>query len=385
MRNISVIGSTGSIGRTALQVVRWLKDKFKVVALACEKNWHIMAEQVIEFSPEVVAIKNKESADEFSKIITGDFRLLIGDEGVVEASILPEVDLVISAIVGYAGLKSTLEMVKSGKTIALANKETLIMTGDYFMDLAEKMGSKIIPIDSEHSAIFQCLQGRDKNEVAKIILTASGGPFLNRDVETYNDILPEEALNHPQWRMGKKITVDSATLFNKGLEIIEAHHLFEIPYEKIDVVIHPQSIVHSFVQLVDGSFFAQLAPPDMAIPIQYAMTYPERFESRVPLFNIYEFDNLEFRKPDIKKFPCLEIAVNAGKMGGVCPTAVSVADEVAVSAFLSGKIRFLDIPVILEKTVDKFSHQKLNNIDDIFEVIVEVKLFASSLIKGELH
>jgi len=385
MKNISIIGSTGSIGRTALQVVRWLRDKFKVVALACEKNWAIMSEQVIEFSPDVVAIKNRESADEFSEIIKGDFRLLTGDESVIEASILPDVDLVVSAIVGYAGLRPTLEMVKNGRTVALANKETLIMTGDYFMELAKKTGSTIIPVDSEHSAIFQCLQGRDKDEVAKVILTASGGPFLNRDFETLDNVLPKEALNHPQWRMGKKITVDSATLFNKGLEIIEAHYLFDMPYEKIDVVIHPQSVVHSLIQLVDGSFISQLAPPDMAIPIQYALTYPERLESRVPPFNIYEFDNLEFRKPDIEKFPCLEIAINAGIMGGISPTVVSVADEVAVEAFISGKIGFMDIPKVLENAMDNFGHQDLCSIDDVFKLIEEVKLFACGLIEGGLR
>jgi len=385
MKNISIIGSTGSIGRTALQVVRWLRDKFKVVALACEKNWAIMSEQVIEFSPDVVAIKNRESADEFSEIIKGDFRLLTGDESVIEASILPDVDLVVSAIVGYAGLRPTLEMVKNGRTVALANKETLIMTGDYFMELAKKTGSTIIPVDSEHSAIFQCLQGRDKDEVAKVILTASGGPFLNRDFETLDNVLPKEALNHPQWRMGKKITVDSATLFNKGLEIIEAHYLFDMPYEKIDVVIHPQSVVHSLIQLVDGSFISQLAPPDMAIPIQYALTYPERLESRVPPFNIYEFDNLEFRKPDIEKFPCLEIAINAGIMGGISPTVVSVADEVAVEAFISGKIGFMDIPKVLENAMDNFGHQDLCSIDDVFKLIEEVKLFAYGLIEGGLR
>ena len=385
MKNISIIGSTGSIGRTALQVVRWLRDKFKVVALACEKNWAIMSEQVIEFSPDVVAIKNRESADEFSEIVKGDFRLLTGDESVIEASILPNVDLVVSAIVGYAGLRPTLEMVKNGRTVALANKETLIMTGDYFMELAKKTGSTIIPVDSEHSAIFQCLQGRDKDEVAKVILTASGGPFLNRDFETLDNVLPKEALNHPQWRMGKKITVDSATLFNKGLEIIEAHYLFDMPYEKIDVVIHPQSVVHSLIQLVDGSFISQLAPPDMAIPIQYALTYPERLESRVPPFNIYEFDNLEFRKPDIEKFPCLEIAINAGIMGGISPTVVSVADEVAVEAFISGKIGFMDIPKVLENAMDNFGHQDLCSIDDVFKLIEEVKLFAYGLIEGGLR
>jgi 1-deoxy-D-xylulose-5-phosphate reductoisomerase len=384
MKYISIIGSTGSIGRTALQIVRWLKGKYKVVALACEKNWAIMAEQVVEFLPDVVVIKNKKSADEFSEVIKGDFRLLTGEEGIIEASVLPEVDLVISAIVGFAGLRPTLEMVRNGKTVALANKETLIMAGDYFMDMAKKMGSTIIPVDSEHSAIFQCLHGRDKSEIAKIILTASGGPFLERDSKTFNNVLPEEALNHPQWRMGKKITVDSATLFNKGLEIIEAHYLFDMPYEKIDIVIHPQSVVHSLVQLVDGSFISQLAPPDMAIPIQYAMTYPERFESRVPPVDIYEFDDIEFRKPDKDKFPCLELAINAGKMGGVSPTVVSVADEIAVEAFLSRKINFVDIPVILEKAMDNFGNQELNDINEIFRVIDEVKLFVSGLIEGGL-
>ncbi|RLC42850.1 MAG: 1-deoxy-D-xylulose-5-phosphate reductoisomerase [Candidatus Coatesbacteria bacterium] len=384
MKRICIIGSTGSIGRTTLQVTKWLSGMFKVVGLACNRNWMIMAEQVIEYAPEVVAIRDKEASEKLVKLVGEDFKLMTGDEGIMEVATLPDVDLVVIAVVGSAGLRPTIEAIKAGKTVALANKESLVMAGDIIMELAEERGVRILPVDSEHSAIFQCLEGRDIGELDKIVLTASGGPFLNLSKNEIEKATLENALNHPQWRMGKKVSIDSATLFNKGLEVIEAHHLFGIPYEKIDVVIHPQSIVHSLIKLVDSSYIAQLAPSDMAIPIQYALTYPQRYESRSADYEMYEFNNLEFIKPDTEKFPCLEIAIEAGKQGGLCPTVVSVADEVAVNAFIEDKLGFRYIPIVLEKAIENIECGRITDILDIFEKEEETRNFVTSLIKGGL-
>lgn len=344
----------------------------------------IMAEQVIEYAPEVVAIRDKEASEKLVKLVGEDFKLMTGDEGIIEVATLPDVDLVVIAVVGSAGLRPTIEAIKAGKTVALANKESLVMAGDIIMELAEERGVRILPVDSEHSAIFQCLEGRDIGELDKIVLTASGGPFLNLSKNEIEKATLENALNHPQWRMGKKVSIDSATLFNKGLEVIEAHHLFGIPYEKIDVVIHPQSIVHSLIKLVDSSYIAQLAPSDMAIPIQYALTYPQRYESRSADYEMYEFNNLEFIKPDTEKFPCLEIAIEAGKQGGLCPTVVSVADEVAVNAFIEDKLGFRYIPIVLEKAIENIECGRITDILDIFEKEEETRNFVTSLIKGGL-
>jgi len=355
MKRVTVLGSTGSIGRNALDIISRHKDWFRVVVLTAGNNIDLLEKQIESFSPEVVAVADEGAARELQKRIkkhAPSLQILCGQNGIADAAAYKGSDFVLSAIVGAAGLVPTLSAVRSGKTIGLANKEALVMAGRIIIEESKKYGSKILPVDSEHSAIFQCIEGYRKSDVRRIILTASGGPFADKRMQDLDTITPEVALKHPRWKMGKKITIDSATLMNKGFEVIEAHYLFDIPPGKIDVLIHPQSIVHSMVEFNDRSCIAQLSMPDMKGPIAYALTYPQRLDDVINGLDLDRIESLTFKKPDNKNFPCLSYAYNAIDIGGTMPPVLNAANEVAVNAFLKGAIKFTEIPVIIRKTMD---------------------------------
>ena len=350
MKNIVILGSTGSIGQSALSVVSKRPEEFSVVALTGHSNRELLAAQVEEFRPKVVATSDPETAEAIRR--QGIASVLEGTEGLKEAASLPEADFVLSAIVGAAGLDPTLEAVRAGKTIGLANKETLVVAGEAVMAEASRSGARILPVDSEHSAVFQCLEGRANNALKKIILTASGGPFRGSSPEELQGITPEQALKHPSWSMGRKITIDSATLMNKGLEVIEAHHLFGVGPGQIGVVVHPQSIVHSMVEYADGSLIAQMSVPDMRGAIAYAMTWPNRMEDVIAPLDLASVGSLTFKEPDMGSFPCLAYAYEALEHGGTMPAVLNAANEVAVEAFLLEEIGFMDIPAIIKKSME---------------------------------
>jgi len=355
MRRITILGSTGSIGRNALEVISRHRDRFKVVALTAGSNIGLLERQIKAFQPDIVAIADEKAAETLRRRIKRRYlrlTMLSGHEGVTEVASYRDTDFVLSAIVGAAGLEPTIAAVRSGKTIGLANKETLVMAGKIVTEEARHYGAKILPVDSEHSAVFQCIEGHRRSDVRKIILTASGGPFANRKIHEFSDITPEDALKHPSWRMGKKITIDSATLMNKGLEMIEAHYLFNLPPERIEVLIHPQSIVHSIVAFTDGSCIAQLSYPDMKGPIAYTLSYPERLVDIMHELDLHRISSLTFKKPNSRCFPCLSYAYRAMEHRGTMPSVLNAANEVAVHAFLRGMIRFTDIPLVIRKTMD---------------------------------
>jgi 1-deoxy-D-xylulose-5-phosphate reductoisomerase len=357
MKHIAILGSTGSIGRSALDIVSAHRDRFRVTVLTAGSNVALLDKQVELFAPDVVAVADKKAAQELKRRIgkkrASLLTILSGQDGIADAAAYEDSDFVLSAIVGAAGLIPTLSAVRSGKTIGLANKEALVMAGRILISESKKYRSKIIPVDSEHSAIFQCIEGHRKAAIRSIILTASGGPFAERSPANMVDITPEEALKHPRWKMGKKITIDSATLMNKGFEVIEAHHLFGLPHQSIDVVIHPQSIVHSIVEFRDRSCIAQLSVPDMKGPIAYALTYPQRIDNVIDGLSLHEIGTLTFKKPKKISFPCLSYAYRALEAGGTMPSVLNAANEVAVNAFLKGIIRFTEIPVIIKKTMEE--------------------------------
>ena len=372
-RKISILGSTGSIGRQALEVIEKLADKFEIIALTGGSNTELLTEQALKFKPKYICTGKKTSIN-----IAG-IKTLYGTEGLEEICSNKENDIILVAVSGKIGLRPTLKAIENGIDIALANKETLVMAGDIVMQRAKNLGVKIIPVDSEHCAIHQCI--KDIKQVEKLIITASGGPFLNKTVTDMKNATVSEALAHPRWNMGRKITVDSATLMNKGLEIIEAHHLFNMPYDKIDVVVHPQSIVHSAIEYVDGSVIAQLGLPSMHIPIQYAITYPERFAGiKSKSFSFAEIARLDFEKPDFNKFPSLNFAYHAGKTGGSATVCLNAANEEAVFAFLDGKIKLYDIYSITEEMMN--SHNVIQNptIDEIFDIDNEIRIKTQELI-----
>jgi 1-deoxy-D-xylulose-5-phosphate reductoisomerase len=356
MKRITILGSTGSVGRNALDIVSSHRDQFRVVALTAGKNVDLIEEQIKSFSPEVVAVADEAAARELRKRVGGhtpSLQILSGYDGVAEAASYDGSDFVLSAIVGAAGLIPTISAIRSGKIIGLANKEALVMAGRIVTEEAKKAGVRILPVDSEHSAVFQCIEGHKNSDIRRIILTASGGPFASKGVSELNDIKPEDALRHPSWRMGKKITIDSATLMNKGFEMIEAHYLFNIPPERIDVLIHPQSIVHSIVEFQDRSCIAQLSIPDMKGPIAYALSYPERLENVMQGLDLDRIESLVFKKPDNECFPCLSYAYMALESRGTMPSVLNAANEVAVDAFLKGMIRFIEIPLIIRETMEE--------------------------------
>jgi 1-deoxy-D-xylulose-5-phosphate reductoisomerase len=348
---IALFGSTGSIGVNTLDVVRQNPGRFEITALAAHRNIDVLAEQIAEFHPKAVAVGDETAAVELKSRHPG-CEVLAGAEGLRELAARGEYDIFVGALVGFAGLAPTVEAIKLGKRIALANKETLVVAGELLSAMATQSGSEIIPIDSEHSAIYQCLVGESRESIRRIILTASGGPFRTLPKELFSTITREMALKHPKWVMGQKITIDSATLMNKGLEIIEAKWLFGVPLSKIDVVIHPQSIVHSFVEFSDGSIKAQLGMPDMRMPIQYALAAPERLDTSYSLLDLASSSPLEFSEPDFEKFPCLRLAHLAGERGGLYPCVLNAANEIAVEAFLDGRIPFTRIPTLIESAME---------------------------------
>lgn len=379
MKRLSILGSTGSIGTQALDVCRNLG--YSVVALAAGNNAELLEKQAREFKPKLVALYNEEAAKGLSIALSDtDIIVLGGEEGVLKAAEI-ECDIVLNAVTGIAGLRPTITAIEAGNDIALANKETLVAGGKRVMDYAKEHNVKILPVDSEHSAIFQCLQAKgDYARIQKLILTASGGPFFGKTKEELETMKPENALNHPTWNMGRKVTIDSATMANKGLEIIEAAHLFGVPQNNIDVVIHRESIVHSLVEFTDNSVLAQLGVPDMRTPIQYALTIPERCESIVEHLDLAKIGTLHFYPQDNAAFPATDIARQALSIGKTATAAFNAADEIAVAAFLEGKIGFNDIPKILEKTVEK-SFSDCDSFEEVFETDSEARKFAASLIK----
>ena len=357
-KKIVILGSTGSIGVNTLRVIENLKDRFQVIGLAAKKNVNLLEKQIRKFHPKVVALTDRKSAQE----LRGRFKsikVLSGEEGLIKVARLKETDLVVSAIVGASGLIPTLEAIKARKKIALANKEALVMAGEIVMQEAHKRGVEILPVDSEHSAIFQCLKKEGRKKVSRIILTASGGPFFNYSLKQLKSVTPQEALRHPTWEMGKKITIDSATLMNKGLEVIEAHYLFGVDIDRIEVVIHQEAIVHSLVEFVDGTMLAHLGAPDMRLPIQYALTCPERLPNPLKRLDLVKIKKLTFQKPDTRKFPCLKLAYEAARIGGTAPAVLNAANEIAVSLFLKRKVGFMKIPKMIEKVLHR--HKPIKN------------------------
>ena len=371
MKRLAVVGSTGSIGQNTLRVVQHLSDRFQIFALAAHSTVERLAEQTAAFRPNVVAITDPNRVEEFQSRCTAMRipvpEVVTGERGLRQIASAGEVDIVVSAAVGAAGLAPTYSAVASGKTVALANKEAMVLAGELLRKTASRTGARLIPVDSEHSAVDQCLRSGEHGEVRRLILTASGGPFRETPAERFATITPEEALNHPTWRMGKRITIDSATLLNKGLEVIEARWLFNIPPEKIDIMVHPQSIVHSMVEFVDGSVIAQLGTADMRQPIQYALTYPERLHSPVPSLDWATVSRLDFALPDRQKFPCIGLAYRAIQMGGTAPAVLNAADEVAVQGFLERIIPFSAIPEILAATLDAHVLQVADSLETILE------------------
>lgn len=349
MKNISILGSTGSIGTQSLDVIKHNPDKFKVVGLSANKNIKLLYDQIVEFNPRAVAVMDEDSASALKNMLLGrKIDIYSGIQGLINIASMDEADTVLTSVVGMIGLVPTLKAIEKGKEIALANKETLVAGGEIVKKALQKSRSRIIPVDSEHCAIFQCIQNAKDEEVKKIILTASGGPFRGKKREELHDVPPEAALKHPRWHMGKKISIDSATLMNKGLEIIEAHWLFNMGFDKIDVIIHPQSIIHSMVEYIDGSILGQLGATDMRNPILYALGYPERLQSFIGSIDFAEIGSLTFEKPDMETFKCMKLAYDAGKTGGTMPAVLNAANEAAVELYLKKRIRFLDIPDIIE-------------------------------------
>ncbi|RMD72056.1 MAG: 1-deoxy-D-xylulose-5-phosphate reductoisomerase [Cyanobacteria bacterium J149] len=364
MKLITILGSTGSIGTQTLDIVRDHPDKFKVVGLAAGNNINLLAEQIREFKPEIVAIRDSNKLSELKDVITSVSPqpiLLAGEEAICEVASYGEAQSVVTGIVGCAGLLPTIAAIKAKKDIALANKETLIAGGPVVLPLIEKYGVKLLPADSEHSAIFQCLQGVPERGLRRIILTASGGSFRDLPVEKLASVTVQDALKHPNWSMGQKITIDSATLMNKGLEVIEAHFLFGLDYENIDIVIHPQSIIHSLIELEDTSVLAQLGWADMRLPLLYALSYPDRISTNWKALDLVQVGSLTFREPDHYKYPCMQLAYGAGKAGGCMPAVLNAANEQAVALFLQEKITFLDIPRLIELVCDRFSSDNRPN------------------------
>lgn len=366
MKFISILGSTGSIGRQTLEVIKAMGDAVQVKALTGHSNVELLISQALEFQPEVVACSEPGSYCKLKAALSGKVNsVLAGVEGVEAAASLNGLDLVVSAIVGVAGLLPSLTAIRAGKDLALANKETLVAAGHIVMREAAEFGVSILPVDSEHSAIFQCLQGQPNGAMRGILLTASGGPFRNYSINELKEVSPEQALRHPNWNMGKKITIDCATLMNKGLEVIEAKWLFGLDYDNIDVYIHPTSTIHSMIELVDGSILAQLGVADMRLPIQYALSYPKRVQSICNRLDLTHFRSLEFYRPDLERFPVLMLAYEAGRKGGIYPTVLNSANEIAVSLFLDGKIGFMDIPKIVSRVMELSPTVSDPSLDDI--------------------
>jgi 1-deoxy-D-xylulose-5-phosphate reductoisomerase len=392
VKGLCILGSTGSVGQNCLQVVRSLPDCFQVISLSAGKNLEALAQQVLEFKPCLAVVASSECVEPLRQRLQvlghrHPLQVVSGESGQVQAATLPEVDLLVSASHGTTGLVATYEAVRAGKHVALANKEVLVVAGELVMQAAQKRGNEIVPIDSEHCAIHQCLRSGRRREARRLILTGSGGPFLKTPRKLFDSITPEAALKHPVWKMGGRITIDSATLMNKGMEIIEAHWLFGFPSSQIEVLIHPESIVHSMIEFCDGSVVAQMSVPDMRLPIQYALTYPDRLavNGDALSLDLASSRRLSFGKPDTKRFPCLELAREALAKGGLMPCALNAADEVAVEAFLSRRLRFSDIPRVIEQVMAQTTQVRApESLDAILECDREARGRARELISATL-
>lgn len=380
MRSISILGSTGSIGTQTLEVVRNIKD-IKVSALTGNQNIDLLEQQVYEFLPEVVVVMDEKKAKELKdRIKAVPTKVLWGMEGLIEAATLPEIDTVVTSVVGNIGIEPTFHAIESGKNIALANKETLVSAGQLVMDAVKRKGVHIYPVDSEHSAIFQALQGNEGNAISRILLTASGGPFRGKSLEDLAEVTVEEALHHPNWSMGKKITIDSATMMNKGLEVMEARWLFDVKPSQIEVLVHPQSIVHSAVEFEDGAIMAQMGEPDMRVPIQYALTYPKRVKNTYPKVDFTKRSQLTFEKPNQEVFRCLALAYKAMEIGGTMPTVLNAANEIAVEQFLKKNISFLQIAELIEKTMNAYTVKYQYDIKDLLNADKWARDFAKAIV-----
>lgn len=382
MKNLAILGSTGSIGTQTLDVVRDLPEMFRVAVLAANTSDKKLEAQIEEFRPELAVLADEAAAARLKARYKGTTKILGGEDGLVAAAVFPAVDMVVTSLMGFAGLAPTLAAIRAGKNIALANKETLVAAGELVRREASAHGAAILPVDSEHSALFQCLQGEKREAVESLILTASGGPFRGRRKEALAGVSIGDCLKHPTWSMGRKITVDSATLVNKGLEVIEAHWLYDMPYDKIKVVVHPQSIVHSMVAFQDGAVMAQLGVPDMRLPIQYALTYPERMASTLARLDFARLGALTFEEPDMKTFRGLAIAIEAGRAGGTAPCVMNAANEIAVAAFLDGSIRFLDIYDIIEQTLSARSVRPAESFEILREEDAWARAYAVRLLQS---
>jgi len=367
-KRISILGSTGSIGVNTLNVIREFPDLFEVIGLSAGTNFELLRDQIKEFNPKIAAISSSSNVEILQDSISPrTTKLISGEKGLVEVAIHPDVDIVVSAVVGSVGLKPLIESIDNGKNIALANKESMVMAGELIQEKSREKGVMILPVDSEHNAIFQCLRGKASEDIEKIILTASGGPFRNLPLENMDSIKPQDALKHPTWDMGAKITTDSATLMNKGLELIEAKWFFDVDRRKLDVVIHPESIIHSMVQFKNRSTIAQMGLPDMKHPISYALAYPDTLESNLPALNLPDIGSLSFFEPDYEKFPCLSIAFDALDFDNSFAITLNAANEVAVQLFLEEKISFSMIPGLIKKVLDKCDIKKIRDVDEIIE------------------
>ena len=379
-KNISILGSTGSIGTQTLDVVREIGG-INVKAITANNNIELLEKQIREFNPDIAAVMNEEMAEKLKERVKDCGTKILSDiDGLIEAAVYKESDTVVTSVVGNIGIVPTFEAIKAGKNIALANKETLVSAGELIINAVKKYDVKLYPVDSEHSAIFQCLRGNEDNKIRRILLTASGGPFRGRKREELLNVRAEDALKHPNWSMGKKVTIDSASLMNKGLEVIEAKWLFGVDVEDIEVLIHPQSIVHSAVEYEDGAVIAQMGEPDMKVPIQYALTYPKRVKNSFPKIDFAQRNSLTFEKPDMDTFKCLSLAYRAIKTGGTMPTVMNGANEMAVAAFLENKIGFLDIADIIEKTMMSYNVKYDYTVEDLVEVDKWARNFSNNLI-----
>jgi 1-deoxy-D-xylulose-5-phosphate reductoisomerase len=384
MKRLAILGSTGSIGVNTLDIVRQFPERFSVIGLSAGLNTKLLKEQILEFRPQMVSVLNKELGEALRKDLSSlPLQIIHGVEGLIQVATHPEVDQVVSAIVGAVGLIPTLSAIKTGKSIALANKEPLVMAGKLMIEESKRTHAQILPVDSEHSAIFQALLGHQKEDVHRLILTASGGPFLNLSLSRLPEVTVKEALNHPHWEMGKKITIDSASLMNKGLEVIEAHWLFGIPVDKIVVQIHPQSVVHSMVEYIDGSIVAQMGIANMQIPISYALSYPKRLPLHLPPLDLQRSGGLTFFNPDPERFPCLRLAYQSIQMGETMPAVLNAANEIVVNSFLEGSIRFTDIPVLIQRVMEEHDIKVVHTLEDILRVDHWARERAKALVGGK--
>ena len=382
MKNITLLGSTGSIGRQTVEVALANPDKIKIKALVAHKSDELLEEQIKVLQPDLAVLSDKEAAARLTSRYHGRTEILAGEEGVLAAATYAGSDTVLASMVGYAGLRPTLTAINCGKNIALANKETLVAAGSIVMQAVADKGVSLTPVDSEHSAIFQALRGGRENEVKRLIITASGGPFRGKKRSELENVTLAQCLNHPNWSMGKKVTLDSSTLANKGLEVMEAHWLFNMPYEKIAVVVHPQSIVHSLVEFCDGSVIAQMGDPDMRLPIQYALSWPERYPYAFDQLDLVKYGTLTFEAPDLEAFPSLAIAIECGKAGGTLPCAFNAANEEAVNAFLEGKIKYLDIPYITASVTQAHHNVLVPTLEDIEAADAAARVAAQAVIRS---